>query len=152
MKLNSENKFIENEKSLIILTSAEEVIKCVVCNTKVSDRHKGEVISLMIWMITERHGKWNTRYRSEKAKGMRSKDCGIRHDHVYRRKDLIDCILKDHKNISAILESAIACVVTKEEHERLNQIDKKKPYLKGWDRYKEANITVYDMQTNKVLR
>lgn len=151
MKIDPKNKYIENKKSLMILTSAREVVKCIVCNQRVSGKHKKEIISLMIWMITERFGKWNARFRSEKARYMKSKDGGIRHEHVYRRKDLIHNILNNSKNTSAILKNAIACIVTKEEHLMLNKIDKDKPNLDGWDRYKEAKIRVYDMQTNKFM-
>ncbi len=151
MKSNLKHTFIENEKSLNVLRSAEEVIKCIICNEKVLDKHKKGVISLMIWMVTERYGKYNTRYRSEKTKEMICWNRGMRHEHINGRKGLICDMLKNPKKISVILENAIACVVTKEEHEILNKIDKNKPNLKGWERYKEAKIKVYDMQMNKFL-
>jgi hypothetical protein len=43
-----------------------------------------------------------------------------------------------------LLQSAIGCVVTTDEHHKLTELSRKQPHLKGWERYKAANITIID--------
>jgi hypothetical protein len=103
----------------------------------------------MIWAITEAHGKYKTRFRSEGVRN--TPDCKIQHEHVSPRRELIGEIMKDPENCERILKDAVACVVTEEEHRLLTKVSKENPQLKGWQRYKEAGITVYDMRTLKKL-
>jgi hypothetical protein len=53
------------------------------------------------------------------------------------------------ENCERILENAVACVVTEEEHRALTKVGRENPTLKGWDRYRKAGITVYDMRTHE---
>jgi len=43
-----------------------------------------------------------------------------------------------------LLKTAIGCVVTVDEHQRLTNITRKQPDLRGWERYNAAGITVID--------
>jgi hypothetical protein len=107
------------------------------------NEHKRILISRMIWAITEAHGKYKTRFRSEGV--LTVPDCKIQHEHVFTRKELISEIMNNPENCERILENAVACVVTEEEHKALTKVGREHPNLKGWDRYRRAGITVYDM-------
>lgn len=99
--------------------------------------HKRELLSVCIWKITEAEGKWNVRFRSEKAL---TNPADLRHEHVYERKHLIDRLLAG-ESVETVIEDAIACIVTKEEHRALSRI-----ISSGWDRYRGAGIRVFDLQ------
>ena len=98
--------------------------------------HKKELLSACIWKITEADGKLKTRYWSKGALSAQRKD--LRHEHVIERKELIARLLSD-EDVDSVLESAIACIVTKQEHITLTRSAKS-----GWDRYKDCEIGVYD--------
>ena len=102
------------------------------------ERHKRDIISGMLWKITEARGKYKTRYRS-----IGSKEPGVKlqHEHVYTRKDVTDRILAEPERVREILRDAIACVVTVDEHRRLSTVD---PSLRGWDRYTAAGVEYED--------
>lgn len=67
----------------------------------------------------------------------------LQHDHVYERSKMVERIMSNHELVEEELRKAIGCVITKNEHDLLHfhvmGID-------GWDRYKNANIKVYDMK------
>ncbi len=100
------------------------------------ERHKRDVISGLLWKITEARGKYETRYRS---RGSMESGAKLRHDHVFTRKDITDRIIAEPERAREILRDAIACVVTVEEHERLTRIGET---MRGWARYTEAGIEV----------
>ena len=105
--------------------------------------HKKELLSVCIWKITEADGKKKVRYWSEKA--TRELASKIQHEHVFERKELIGRILSD-ENVDIVVKDAIACMVTKAEHSELNSVSGS-----GWERYKKANIKVYDSKNEKWL-
>jgi hypothetical protein len=49
--------------------------------------------------------------------------------------------------VDEILESAVACTVTKHEHDRLAQFKR----LDGWERYSRAGIVVIDTEAANPL-
>lgn len=57
-------------------------------------------------------------------------------------------MIAEPERIAEILDSATACLVTEEEHRRLNVLP---PDTEGWDRYRAAGITVIDMATGRPL-
>jgi len=62
-------------------------------------------------------------------------------------------ILSNPTGVDSIIEErAIGCVVSKEEHNRLKEVEKADRSLQGWDRYERAGIKVWDMETNKTLK
>jgi hypothetical protein len=143
--------YIEDLETEKTKQSASEVIRSVVKNKNVILRHKKEVISVMIWKITEAHGnstngKYRIRYRSEGV--LNEKDGKVQHEHVYTRKQLISEILDNPDNLEKILQRAIGYLVTEEEHDRLSKINEG---IVGWERYKKAGIKVRDMLANKDL-
>ncbi|HWQ88735.1 MAG TPA: hypothetical protein VN374_02030 [Desulfitobacteriaceae bacterium] len=106
-------------------------------------RHKKDLLDICIWQITEIDGKYKARYRSEGAMNKQNWKT-VQHEHVYQRKHLIECLLNDH-DIEALFTKAVACLVTKEEHDHLSNT------LIGWNRYKDAQIKVYDLKEQKLL-
>jgi hypothetical protein len=143
-KLTTAKRFVPNSKAEEEIRSAVTAIKGIL-TLQIMDEHKKTLISRMIWAITEAHGKYKTRFRSGGV--LMTADCKIQHEHVYPRKELIDEIMEAPENCDRILENAVACVVTEEEHRLLTKISKENADLNGWDRYKKAGITVYDMLT-----
>lgn len=108
------------------------------------ERHKRDIISGLLWKITEARGKYTTRYRSKESMAAGAK---VEHDHVFTRKDLTDRIIAEPERAREILRDAIACVVTVEEHRRLSRIG---PAVHGWDRYTEAGVEVVDTDDGTV--
>lgn len=105
--------------------------------------HKRDLISLCIWKITEADGKLKVRYRSEGALNSKISKTKLQHEHVHQRKKLIDRLLNG-EDVETVIADAVACLVTKEEHQIL---DKSKS--NGWKRYKESGIRVYDTKLEK---
>ncbi|MCY3410071.1 MAG: hypothetical protein INQ03_00410 [Candidatus Heimdallarchaeota archaeon] len=118
------------------------------------------MIDICLWKVTESecinlkgrdhpHTKYNIRYWSEGAIDcFKDKyDKGLRHEHVITKKEMRELIFKLKKkeltleNIEVITSMARSCTVTKEEHDILSKYDKSH---QGWERYKEAEIQVFD--------
>ncbi|HVR38204.1 MAG TPA: hypothetical protein VMU84_03855 [Thermoanaerobaculia bacterium] len=110
----------------------------------VLDRTKRDIISGLLWKITEARGKYTTRYRSRASTEGGAK---LQHDHVFTRKDITDRLIAEPERAREILRDAIGCVVTVEEHRRLSRIG---PAAHGWDRYTEAGIEVIDTNDGSV--
>lgn len=135
-KITAEEQ-IENSKS---------IIKAVL-SLNIHRDMKKKVIDSMIWNITGANGKYKLPYISVSAKN--NPNLKVNHEHVSRKKMLIDDILQNPENLETILKQALACIVTVEEHDRLNKIDKDNPELDGWKRYELAEIDVWDTINNK---
>lgn len=127
-----------------IVTSARSAIACILgMGDAVLEEHKKALISRMLWKITEAHGKYNTRYCSEKARKANKDD--RRHDHVWTRKRMVERILNNPDVLGNEIEQAIGCTVTKTEHDKLTGFDTS---CDGWERYKRAGIAVWDLKEN----
>ena len=99
-------------------------------------QHKTELIGVCIWKITEADGKTKVRYWSEGA--ISHPKAKLQHEHVHEKKELISRLLAGEE-IGSVLNDAIACMVTQEEHARLRHSSNT-----GWQRYKDAGINVFD--------
>ncbi len=108
------------------------------------ERHKRDIISGLLWTITEVRGKYTTRYRS---RGSMEEGAKLRHEHVFTRKDITDRLIEDPERAREILRNAIACVVTFDEHRRLSRVGEA---VRGWDRYTEVGIEVIDTDDGTV--
>jgi hypothetical protein len=105
--------------------------------------HRKEFVKLALWMVTTAEaGKFNTRYRSRAS---REPGATIQHNHVDERAKMADRLIAHPDELDSILDLAVGCVVTKEEHARLTQVSRQQPELDGWDRYVAAGIEVVDM-------
>lgn len=88
--------------------------------------------------------KYQTRYRSRTTES--ASEGELAHDHVFQRKSPIDAMLKNPDSVDQILRSAVACVVTRSEHDALTHISREFPDLDGWERYKRAGIEIVDYE------
>ena len=115
-------------------------------------KHKRDFLRGCVWIVTEAYGKYNVPYWSEgvyrlvqQYDGIKSalKHGRIQHEHVYPRKHIADQIMKDPSCLrDVMLTQLIACLVTEEEHDKLNH------NIFGFTRYKAAGINVWDVKAN----
>mgnify|MGYP006450258921 CR=1 FL=1 len=105
--------------------------------------HKRELLSVCIWKITEADGKNKVRYWS--AGTIDNPEKKIQHEHVVTRKELVDLILAG-VDAEILASKAIACMVTESEHILLGN-----QKAQGWQRYKDANIRVFDAKNKDWL-
>lgn len=110
--------------------SAFALIKCLLAATDVIPEHRRDLLSIALWKLTEAEGgsKYNARCPSRHALGCTDK-AKLRHDHVFQRAKMIADLEKASEEatpdrIDDILERAVGCVVTVEEHKRLTRFDK----------------------------
>ncbi|MBX3320517.1 MAG: hypothetical protein KF890_11615 [Nitrospira sp.] len=139
MKHMLSDPFVDRPDAEKIIQSAKNaIVKILEMGEDVFPEHRKALLSRMIWKITEAHGKYTTRYCSIAA---RNKQEGLRHEHVIPRKVLIDRLMKAPSDVENILQDAIACTVTAEEHDSLSTVSED---VCDWDRYKRAKIPVFD--------
>lgn len=125
-----------------IIESAITAIEGVI-TLPILEQHRRDLINGMLWKLTEARGKYTTRYRSTGAMNA-PKGTKLQHEHVHTRKHLVDEITIHPERAREIASTAVGCVVTKEEHERLTRITREQPHLSGWQRYAAAGITAVD--------
>ncbi len=105
--------------------------------------------------ITEAEGasKYDLQYVSQKALKVMDEGVkkGLRHEHVQRRATMVKCLLDHPQQADAILNKARGCVVTIDEHKRLDLVDRANPDADGWQRYRLARIKVYDRSSDRVV-
>ncbi|MBI5599476.1 MAG: hypothetical protein HY890_07035 [Deltaproteobacteria bacterium] len=144
-------EYIPHKKRDERIKSAVTAIKVIVPLDIIESLKKG-LISKCFWQITEADGKYETRYRSKGALDLydrgNSKELKkkLRHEHVFEKKRLIKKVIENPDKIEDIAGSAIGCTVTKEEHKRLSHSN---PDFEGWERYKAADIKIYDLKERK---
>ena len=141
------SKYIPHKERDSRINSAVTAIKALV-RLDLIQKHKKDLIDSCIWKITEADGKHNTRYRSYKSRSATKKQLRDEHvhEHVFERKKLVEEILNNPNDIDKITKKAIACLVTKSEHEKLSEVSRKNPKLVGWKRYDKASIKIYDLK------
>jgi hypothetical protein len=100
--------------------------------------HMRELLSTLIWKITEASGKYTPEFVSLAASEATDQKMLI-HEHVIERAKLIDRLLAG-ENPATVLNEAVACLVTIDEHARLTAVSKSDPSLNGWERYVAAKI------------
>ena len=109
--------------------------------------HKRELLSVCLWKLTEAEsrGKYNLRFQTPAA--LEAPRSEKQHEHVVERKSIVDALLASPGETDKILEGAVGCTVTKDEHRRLSALSRERPDLEGWDRYRAAGIRVLDLKT-----
>lgn len=131
--------------------SAVALIKYLLANKnpEIIDDHRCELLSVLLWKITEAESyhKYETRFQSQEALNCDKSKTKLRHDHVYPRSKMVTELENAGPDqIDTILERAVGCTVTEEEHSRLSKLGKE---YDGWVRYEKAGIVVIDTKTNK---
>jgi hypothetical protein len=128
--------------------SAVTLIKLLLADKKpeVLSAHYRELLTILLWKITEAESsKHKTRFQSQGALDSSDKS-KLRHDHVFQRSKMIVALEKAApQDVDDILNTAVACTVTVEEHDHLSRFDDEY----GWERYRKAKIAVIDTQTGK---
>jgi hypothetical protein len=94
--------------------------------------------------------KYQTRFRSQAS--LSAPESELAHEHVNQRKRMVDEMIAHPEEVSRILQTAVACVVTRSEHDRLNRVSRENPDLDGWERYKKAEIHVVDLEALQAER
>ncbi|MFA6528359.1 MAG: hypothetical protein WCT46_02355 [Candidatus Gracilibacteria bacterium] len=130
----------ENNNAQKIRKSAVE-LAISICASGGMEKHKKELLSCLIWKTTEASGKYNTRYVS---KGVFNGGFPVEHEHVFTRKTLVEKMLRNPEDIRLVIDEAVACLVTKEEHGSLSKSNRD-----GWERYEDIGIKIYDRLKGK---
>jgi hypothetical protein len=113
---------------------------------EVLPEHTRELLDKLLWKLTERDGsKYKTRLQSQRALDS-SAVRGLRHEHVFQKEIMINLLMAAAPDeIDGILQDAVGCTVTIEEHARLAPFDKEY----GWERYRKAGIEVINAETGE---
>lgn len=104
------------------------------------------LVSTLLWVQTEGptastrgpgriHKLYEVPFRTPEAQA----EGGGEQDHVVRLAPAIDRVLADPVHCLAVAEELVACIVTTEQHKKLNSTPGN-----GWDRYSDARIAVLD--------
>jgi hypothetical protein len=114
---------------------------------EVLGEHCRKLLNTLLWAVTERDGKYTTRFRSADALAS-SGTSNLCHEHVFQREKMIDLLMAAKPvEIKGILEHAVGCVITREEHVRLKPFDNEY----GWERYRKARIIVINTETGDAI-
>lgn len=107
----------------------------------INNKLKKDIFDLIIWRITEIDGKYNTKYRSEKAKDIKDVKL-LHHEHTISRKKLKEGLIhaKNINDVRKILRKAEGCVILREEHMKLNH------KLEGRKKYRDVGIKLIKMK------
>jgi hypothetical protein len=114
--------------------------------------HRTRFLSNCLWQITKAEGrhKYDLRYYSQEALTAPRKE--LRHEHVYQRQKMIKELIRHPDRVESIVAKVVGCVVTKGEHAKLDAVDRQFPELEGWDRYRQAGISVVDTAGTPISR
>jgi hypothetical protein len=128
----------EREDLQARITALQEIIASVRDSRLPSDSKK-RMLNHAVWEVSIARGNFAPEFLS---KGVLEGAVGtkIQREHVYKRKWIVEAIVKQEEPLEAILKRIIHCVVTREEHAQLNKIP---DTLDGWARYREADIDVF---------
>ena len=133
-------RFIETPDEMRFVSEAKDAVHKLL-KLKLPKELTSVLLDALLWQITVAHGKYKTRFRSKAIVEPLEPIHELRHDHVFTRKSLKRQLLQpacDEKRVAEILECAIACTITKKEHDALTNKDE------GWERYRHSGIVVYD--------
>ena len=141
--MNSIATFVESKDSTSILEGAIASVEAVF-QTSAPLVVKRALFDKACWLVSERHGKYKTRYRTSDSSSAPTEL--LRHDHVIPRAHLW-IVARTTMTVSEALRLCEGCLVTEEEHKRLHDIDD----AYGWERYVKAGIQVIDTSTGKIV-
>jgi hypothetical protein len=120
------------------MKALEEIIASIRDSHLPSDSKK-RMLNHAVWEVSIARGNFAPEFLS---KGVLEEPVGtkIQREHVYKRKRIVEAVLKHEEPLEAILKRIIHCVVTREEHRRLNKIPDP---IDAWARYRHAQIEVF---------
>jgi hypothetical protein len=151
-----ESKHSSPETNQPCLVESVRVLVHLLLNTKgIHKKHQKRFLDRCLWQLTEAEGahKYDLRYVSEGARSQVevNERKGLRHEHVYRRANMVRRLIDNPERADAILNEARGCVVTIEEHKKLDQVDRVSRDVDGWERYRPADIAVFDRRLNRIV-
>ena len=149
MPIISELKYRKPFKARVDLDQRLAEIVMVIAAIRTLEIHavtKREMIDRALWLVAELSGNFSPRYRSDSA--LRMLGAKIQRDHVFPRSTLIALILEGKEPLRDIIDRAVCCLVTVEEHSRLSIAP---PEVIGWERYRFADVIIRDMSTHKYI-
>lgn len=132
------------------MRSARRLVKLLLQeDSEILPKHREECLGIALWKITEAESehKHRTRLCSETVYES-PLTASLRHEHVYRKKHMIQSLIKSRpEDVDRILDLAVGCTVTIEEHILLHKYEDKD----GWERYKAAGIAVIDACDGRIF-
>lgn len=136
---------------------AKEAIEVVLSIKKLHVSVKKDVLRKLLyaWTQAEPQNRHATKFQSDGAMSKIHARGSLVHEHVRTRKSVVAELMKkqsDKKAIAKILNSTIACTITRDEDNALRVSDNKFKHNKqhnGKTRYKKAGIDVYNVTTGK---
>lgn len=144
------NKFKRHAEADERISSARNLVKGLLKMRGITTPHRRTMLrrhALFLLTEAEQSDKHKTRFCSEAA--LKAAPKGKRHDHVFQRSKMVEKLLDAKRNsindIDSILDNAIGCTITIQEHKRLNKYEG----YDGWERYRKARIVVIDTKTGK---
>jgi hypothetical protein len=124
------------------------IVDFLLRDDRVHKKHQRKFLDRCLWQLTEAEGKhkYDLRYVSAGARPVLESGTkkGLRHEHVWRRADMVKRLLAQPEQTPSILDKACGCVVTIAEHKKLDEIDRSCKDIDGWERYRMAGIKVFD--------
>ena len=106
--------------------------------------HKKELLTTLLWKVTERFGKYSPPWISEAGLKVEDKRV-LQHERINTRKQLISKLLEGVP-VRGVFMEAEACLVTEEEHAALSKFDKTHV---GRERYAQAKIELFKNPKHK---
>jgi hypothetical protein len=101
--------------------SAVNVARLALSAEDILPEHRHWLLSVAVWKYTEADGKWNPRFRSRAALGVTDKR-RLNHEHVFPRRWLRERMLAEPDRYREIMAMAVACLVTRDEHLRVEPV------------------------------
>ena len=141
-------RYVPSRESQQIKASAATLAIAVLNHKNILPKHRRKMLKEAVWLVSEADGKHSVRFRTRKVIELATNEpeCQLRiqHEHVVPRAAIADQLIKFPDRVSEILNTVIACIVTRDEHNQLNR------EFEGWMRYSKARtkIEVFDMAGN----
>lgn len=141
MKQLSETTFFERKEAANVLRGAISAIEAVF-RTGAPLTVKRKLFNAACWLVSERNGKFNTKYCTESA--LLAPRKSLIHEHVVPRAGLW-IVVRRTMAVESALHLSEGCIVTTEEHSKLHEFEE----AYAWERYVKSGINVVDRSTGK---
>ena len=145
LKCSNPTEFIPKAEADARRRSIAQLMRVVIgiSDPEILDEQKLQVLDTLLWKYTEADGKHNTPFRSTGV--LENPDAEVQPEHVFTRSHLKHLLLTSRpEDVDRILQDAVGCLVTVEEHDKLSVHDGK---AIGWQRYDLAEVNWTDLRT-----
>ena len=106
--------------------------------------HRNELLSICVWKWTEAHGKYRgCRYWTRAALDADQRQ--LAHEHVVPRRQLVRALIdlptaSEEAVVDLLTRMGVACVVTRNEHDRLPEAPWAELVVNPWARYEGVEV------------